>query len=72
MMWTFSLSFIALCLGGVPEQVGYLKVLIKGIMNKVKSIGGLVILSIILSCMGIFVLWENKDSINTQMQIANE
>ncbi|MBN2827989.1 MAG: Na+/H+ antiporter NhaC [Tissierellales bacterium] len=42
MMWTFSLSFIALCLGGVLETVGYLRSLIAGIVSRVKSVGLLV------------------------------
>lgn len=46
MMWTFSLSFIALCLGGVMETVGYLTVIIERIVSKVKSIGSLVALVI--------------------------
>ncbi len=43
MMWTFSLSFIALSLGGVLEKVGYLRALIAGVLVRVKSIGGLVL-----------------------------
>lgn len=49
MMWTFSLSFIALCLGGVLEKVGYLRVLIAGIVGRVKSVGGLVT-TVITTC----------------------
>jgi len=52
MMWTFSLSFIALCLGGVLELVGYLRVLIKGILSKVKSVGSLVALVIGTTILG--------------------
>ena len=52
MMWTFSLSFIALCLGGVLELVGYLKVLIKGILSKVKNVGSLVTLVIGTTLLG--------------------
>ncbi|MDW7668168.1 MAG: Na+/H+ antiporter NhaC [Bacillota bacterium] len=52
MMWTFSLSFIALCLGGVLELVGYLRVLIKGILSKVKNIGSLVTLVIGTTILG--------------------
>lgn len=50
MMWTFSLSFIALCLGGVLEKVGYLRALIVGFIGKIKTAGGLV-LTIICSTM---------------------
>lgn len=52
MMWTFSLSFIALCLGGVLEQVGYLKVLIAGVLKKIKSVGGLVTTVIATTILG--------------------
>jgi len=52
MMWTFSLSFIALCLGGILELVGYLKVLIKGILSKVKNVGSLVTLVIGTTLLG--------------------
>lgn len=52
MMWTFSLSFIALCLGGVLELVGYLRVLIKGILSKIKRVGSLVALVIGTTILG--------------------
>jgi NhaC family Na+:H+ antiporter len=52
MMWTFSLSFIALCLGGVLELVGYLRVLIKGILSKVNRVGSLVSLVIGTTILG--------------------
>lgn len=49
MMWTFSLSFIALSLGALLEGFGFLTVIIKGILVKVKSIGSLSVL-VIGSC----------------------
>ncbi|MEG1603169.1 MAG: Na+/H+ antiporter NhaC [Cloacibacillus sp.] len=49
MMWTFSLSFLALSLGGVLEEAGFLKVLISGVMNRIHSAGALV-LTVIVSC----------------------
>lgn len=49
MMFTFSLAFIALCLGGVLDKVGYLKLLVEKILLKVKSIGTLITLTIV-SC----------------------
>ena len=49
MMWTFSLSFIALCLGGVLEKAGFIEVIIEKIIKKVKSTGSLVAL-VITSC----------------------
>ncbi len=49
MMWTFSLSFIALSLGGALEESGFLKTLIHGLMAKVHSVGTLV-LTVIATC----------------------
>ena len=52
MMWTFSLAFIALCLGGVLETVGFLKVLIEKILLRVKSDAGLVLVTMISTILG--------------------
>jgi len=52
MMWTFSLAFIALCLGGVLETVGFLKVLIEKILLRVKSDAGLVLVAMISTILG--------------------
>ncbi|WFD10618.1 Na+/H+ antiporter NhaC [Tepidibacter hydrothermalis] len=52
MMWTFSLAFIALCLGGVLETVGFLKVLIEKILLKVKSDAALVLVAMISTILG--------------------
>lgn len=49
MMYTFSLSFIALCLGGVLEKAGFLDVLLRGLIGGIKSAGNLVLL-VITSC----------------------
>lgn len=46
MMWTFSLAFLALCLGGVLEKVGYLTVLVEKIVAKIRSAANLVTLVI--------------------------
>ncbi|MEG1481365.1 Na+/H+ antiporter NhaC [Clostridium sp.] len=46
MMNTFSLSFIALILGSLLETFGYLEVIIKDVVKKVKSVGGLIALVI--------------------------
>lgn len=48
-MPTFALSFIALCLGGVLEKVGYLDILVLSITKRVKSVANLITL-VILSC----------------------
>lgn len=49
MMWTISLIIAALTLGGVMEQCGFLEVLLKAILNRVQSVGGIVA-SVIGSC----------------------
>lgn len=46
MMSTFSLAFIALSLGGVLDEIGYLKVLVEKLLIKIKSVGSLVLLTI--------------------------
>lgn len=46
MMWTFSLSFIALALGSVLEGFGFLQVLLKEVITKVKRVGSLAVLVI--------------------------
>lgn len=43
MMWTFSLSFIALCLGGVLDEAGFLQALVGGLVKKIKHVGLLVL-----------------------------
>ncbi|WP_263080422.1 hypothetical protein [Endozoicomonas sp. Mp262] len=50
MMWTFSLTFVALCLGGLLEHVGFLGVLLQRLLCQVKSDFGLV-LTTLLSCL---------------------
>lgn len=46
MMETFALSFIALCLGALLDELGYLRVVMKGILQQVKRLGSLVTLVI--------------------------
>lgn len=50
MMWTFSLTFIALCLGSLLDRVGFLGVLLQRLLQQVKSDFGLV-LTTLLSCL---------------------
>lgn len=52
MMWTFSLAFIALCLGGVLETAGFLTVLIEKVLTRIKSAAGLVTLTMLTSILG--------------------
>lgn len=49
MMSTFSLAFIALSLGGVLDQIGYLKILVEKVLVNIKSVGNLILVTI-LSC----------------------
>ena len=46
MMWTFSLAYLALCLGGVLEKVGYLSVLVEKIVDRIRAAANLVTLVI--------------------------
>lgn len=46
MMSTFSLAFIALSLGGILDEMGYLKILVTKLLHHVHSIGNLVLLTI--------------------------
>ena len=46
MMWTFSLAYLALCLGGVLEKVGYLTVLVEKIVDRIRAAANLVTLVI--------------------------
>ncbi|MGL4337489.1 MAG: Na+/H+ antiporter NhaC [Turicibacter sp.] len=46
MMSTFSLAFIALCLGGILDEMDYLKILVTKILRHIHSVGNLVLLTI--------------------------
>lgn len=39
MMWTFSLAFIAISLGGVLQKVGFLSTLVKGVISRIDRTG---------------------------------
>ncbi|MEJ6124025.1 Na+/H+ antiporter NhaC [Vibrio sp. 2-Bac 85] len=49
MMWTLSLALMALALGGILDEFGFLRTLISGLLKKVKHAGSLVTTTI-LSC----------------------
>lgn len=49
MMWTFSLAFIALALGGLLDEMHFLEVLIEKIVSKIKRAASLVTLTILTS-----------------------
>lgn len=58
MMWTFSLAFIAISLGGVLEMVGYLDVLIKGFIGNVNNPGLLALIVMGSTALGIAAMGE--------------
>lgn len=58
MMWTFSLSFIALSLGSLLEGFGFLEVIIKEVLIKVKSVGSMATLVIGTSIFSNIVMGE--------------
>ena len=49
MMWTFSVAFMALSLGGILSKVGYMEVLITGLVNRAKTVGSLTLLTMVSS-----------------------
>ena len=49
MMWTFSVAFMALSLGGILSKVGYMETLIKGLVTKAKTVGSLTLLVMVSS-----------------------
>ncbi|MFT5499932.1 MAG: NhaC family Na+:H+ antiporter [Woeseiaceae bacterium] len=63
MMWTFSLAYLALCLGGVLEKVGYLTVLVEKIVEKISSAANLVTLVICTTFLSNVALGTNYMSI---------
>lgn len=58
MMWTFSLAFIAISLGGVLEHVGYLRALVHGFIQKINNPGLLSIVVILSTTIGCAALGE--------------
>lgn len=49
MMWTFSVAFMALSLGGVLSKVGYMEALITGLVSKAKTVGSLTLITMLSS-----------------------
>lgn len=58
MSWTFILAFIALLLSGVLEEVGYIKVLIYGVISKIKTVGTLSLTTYLTSILGVAAMAE--------------
>ncbi|WP_299495292.1 Na+/H+ antiporter NhaC [uncultured Shewanella sp.] len=63
MMWTLSLALMALALGGILNHFGFLHVLIKGILVKVKRTGTLVATTILACFIGNVAMGEAYMSI---------
>lgn len=49
MMWTFSVAFMALSLGGILSKVGYMETLVAGLVDKAKTVGSLTLLVMVSS-----------------------
>lgn len=49
MMWTFSLAFVALALGGVLDELKFLEVIVEKITTKIKSAASLITVTILSS-----------------------
>lgn len=49
MMWTFSVAFMALSLGGILSKVGYMETLIAGLVSRAKTVGSLTLLAMVSS-----------------------
>lgn len=58
MMWTISLIIFALAFGGILEKAGFTEAILSRLVNKVKSVGGLVTLTIITGIICDFVLTD--------------
>lgn len=58
MLWTISLIIFALSFGGILEKAGFTEVILSRLIKKVKSIGGLVTLTIITGIVCDFVLTD--------------
>ena len=63
MAWTFTMSFIAISLGAVLEHMGYLRVLMEWMLNKVKRAGSIVASSIVGTYFANLLLGESYVSI---------
>lgn len=58
MMWTISLIMFALFFGGVLEKCGFVEVLLGGLVKRVKTVGGLVLCTIVTSILCDIVLTD--------------
>lgn len=58
MMWTIGLIIFALAFGGILEKCGFIEVLLGGLVKRIKSVGGLVALTIFTGIVCDFVLTD--------------
>ncbi len=72
MMWTLSLALLALALGGILSQCGFLRVLIRGILQRVKRRAVLVVTTIISCFIGNASMGEAYMSIILGGQLFGE
>ena len=58
MMWTFSVAFLAISMGGLLDSCGYLTVIVRGMLSRVKSVGALSLLVLVTSFITTGILSE--------------
>lgn len=58
MMWTISLIMFALAFGGILEKAGFTEAILGRVVTKVKSVGGLVTLTIVTGIVSDFMLTD--------------
>ncbi len=63
MMWTISLIIFALAFGGILEKAKFAEVIMENIITKIKTVGGLVMTTIIMGIVSDFVLTDQYLSI---------
>ena len=63
MVWTFSLSFIAISLGSVLESMGFLRVLMEWALRKIQRAASLVTSSILVTYLNNMILGESYISL---------
>lgn len=63
MMWTISLIMFALAFGGIMEKCGFVESLLGGVIKKVKTVGGLVTITIFTGIASDFILTDQYISI---------
>lgn len=49
MLWTFSVAFLAISMGGLLDKCGYLNAIVAGLLKKVKTVGSLSLIVLLTS-----------------------